>query len=48
MREEDEFEVVSGWQSSDEENNIDSDDDDDDFMSVEDMQKYIKREERNC
>jgi hypothetical protein len=39
---------VSPLQSSDEENNIDSDDDDDDFMSVEDMQKYIKREERNC
>jgi hypothetical protein len=42
---------VSPLQSSDEENNIDSDDDDDDyddFMSVEDIQKYIKREERNC
>jgi hypothetical protein len=43
---------VSPQQSSDEENNIDSDDDDDDdddnFMSVEDIQKYIKREERNC
>ena len=39
---------VSALQSSDEENNIDSDDDDDDFMSVEDIQKYIKREERNC
>ena len=38
---------VSPLQSSDEENNIDSDDDDD-FMSVEDIQKYIKREERNC
>ena len=39
---------VSPLQSSDEETNIDSDDDDDDFMSVEDIQKYIKREERNC
>ena len=41
---------VSPLQSSDEENNIDSDDDDDDdnFMSVKDIQKYIKREERNC
>ena len=38
---------VSPLQSSDEENNIDSEDDDD-FMSVEDIQKYIKREERNC
>jgi hypothetical protein len=38
---------VSPLQSSDEENNIDSDDDDD-VMSVEDIQKYIKREERNC
>jgi len=38
---------VSPLQSSDEENNIDSDDDDD-FMSVEDIQKYVKREERNC
>jgi hypothetical protein len=41
----------SPLQSSDEENNIESDDDDDDdddFMSVEDIQKYIKREERNC
>jgi hypothetical protein len=37
---------VSPLQSSDEENNIDSEDDD--FMSVEDIQKYIKREERNC
>jgi hypothetical protein len=32
---------VSPLQSSDEENNIDSEDDDD-FMSVEDIQKYIK------
>ena len=42
---------VSPLQSSDEENNIESDDDDDDdddFMSVEDIQMYIKREERNC
>ena len=38
---------VSPLQSSDEENNIDSDDDDD-VMSIEDIQKYIKREERNC
>jgi hypothetical protein len=38
---------VSPLQSSDEEHNIDSDDDDD-VMSVEDIQKYIKREERNC
>ena len=38
---------VSPLQSSDEENNIDSEDDDD-FMSVEDIQKYIRREERNC
>jgi hypothetical protein len=38
---------VSPLQSSDEENNIDSEDDDD-FMSVEDIQKYMKREERNC
>ena len=38
---------VSPLQSSDEESNIDSDDDDD-VMSVEDIQKYIKREERNC
>ena len=38
---------VSPLQSSDEENNIDSEDDDD-FMSVEDIQKYIKREKRNC
>ena len=38
---------VSPLQSSDEENNIDSDDDDD-FMSVEDIQKYMKMEERNC
>ena len=38
---------VSPLQSSDEENNIDSDDDDD-VMSVENIQKYIKREERNC
>ena len=39
---------VSTLQSSDEGNNVDSDDDDDDFMYVEDIQKYIKREERNC
>jgi len=38
---------VNPLQSLEEENNIDSDDDDD-FMSVEDIQKYIKREERNC
>jgi len=38
---------VSPLQSSEKENNVDSDDDDD-FMSVEDIQKYIKREERNC
>ena len=38
---------VSPLQSSDEENNIDSEDDDD-FMSVADIQKYIKREERHC
>ena len=38
---------VSPLQSSDEENNINSDDDDD-FMPAKDIQKYIKREERNC
>jgi hypothetical protein len=39
---------VSPLQSSDEENNIESDDDDDDFILAKDIQKYIKREERNC